>query len=92
MKEIRAIGLISFHKSIIIKLCIQRFLLLQLKTPCYASYALSHFNLVSRLLAFHYIVFHDDKKDEKKIIGNACSCVTLPLKIAFCQGKHNKNE
>ena len=53
MKEIRAIGLIPFHKSMIIKLCIQRFLLLQLKTPCYASYAFSHFNLVSHLLAFH---------------------------------------
>ena len=35
MKEIRAIGLIPFHQSIM-KLCIQRLLLLQSKTPSYA--------------------------------------------------------
>ena len=85
MKEIRAIGLIPFHKSII-KLCIQRLLLLQSKTP----YALSLFNL--SLTAFSFpLIFHNDKKDEKKVIGNARIHVTLPLNIAFCQGKHKKN-
>ena len=37
------------------------------------------------------LFFHNDKKDEKKVVGNAHSHITLPLNIAFCQGKHNKN-
>ena len=48
-------------------------------------------SLQPSLMPFSFpLIFHDDKKDEKKIIGNACSCVTLPLNIAFCQGKHKK--
>ena len=86
MKEIRTTGLIPFHKSII-KLSIQRLLFLQSKTP---SYALSLFNLSLAPFSFP-LIFHDDEKDEKKVIGNACSHVTLPLDISFCQGKHNKN-
>ena len=86
MKEIRAIGLIPFHKSII-KLCIQRLLLLQSKT---LSYALSLFNLSLTPFSFP-LIFQNDKKDEKKVIGNARSHVTLTLNIAFSQGKHNKN-
>ena len=86
MKEIRAIGLIPFHKSII-KLCIQRLLLLQSKTP---SYALSLQPQSHAPFSFP-LIFHNDKKNEKKVIGNACSHVTLPLNIAFCQGTHNKN-
>ena len=53
-------------------------------------YSLSLFNFSLTPFSFP-LIFHDDKKDEKKVIGNARSHVTLPLNIAFCQGKHNKN-
>ena len=75
MKEIRTtglipyitLGLIPFHQSII-QLCIQRFLLLQSKTPSSAL-----FNLDLRPFNFP-IIFYNDLKDEKKVIGNGrCS-------------------
>ena len=72
MKEIRAIGLIPFHQSII-PLHIQRFLHLWSKTPSDALFNLS-------LMSFNFpIIFHGGKKDEKRVIGNACNHVTLPL-------------
>lgn len=72
MKEIRAIGPIDFYQSII-QLLIQRFLFLQSKTP-----SDNLFNLSLRPFNFASI-FHDDKEDEKKVIGNARSHVILPL-------------
>ena len=54
------------------------------------TFLCSLFNL--SLMPFSFpLIFHDDKKDEKKVMGNAHSHATLPLNIAFCQGKHNKN-
>ena len=72
MKDIRTIRLIPFHHSII-KLCSQRFLLLQLKTPPDALFNLSlrPFNIP--------MIIHNDQKDEKKVIGNGYSHVTSPL-------------
>ena len=72
MKEIRAIGLINFHQSII-QLRIQRFLFLRSKTP-----SDDLFNHSLRSFKFP-LVFDDDKKDEKKIIGNARSHAALSL-------------
>ena len=84
MKEIRAIGLIPFHQSIM-KLCIQRLLLLQSKTPSYALFNLS-------LMPFSFLLaFHNDKKRWKGSYWKYMQPCNLPLNIAFCQGKHNKN-
>ena len=66
MKEIKAIGLIPFHQSII-------------------NYAFKGFcfyggkHLLCSLQPLRFFNFHNDKKDEKKVVGNACSHVTLPL-------------
>ena len=65
MKEIRAIGLISFHRPII-QLRIQRFLLLRSKTR-----SDDLFNLILRPFNFP-LIFHSDKKDVR-------SHVALPL-------------
>ena len=65
MKEIRAIGLISFHRPII-QLRIQRFLLLRSKTR-----SDDLFNLILRPFNFS-LIFHNDKKDVR-------SHVALPL-------------
>ena len=79
MKEIRTIGLFPFHQSII-QFRIQRFLLLQAKTPSDLLFNLS-------LRPFNFpILFYDDQKDEKKIIGNARSHVTSPLQCCLLTG------
>ena len=38
------------------------------------------------------LIFHDDKKDEKKVIGNACSHLTLLLTMPFAWVNITKTE
>ena len=74
MKQIRTIGLIPFHQSII-QLRIQKFLLLQWKTPSDPLFNLS-------LKPFNFpISFYKDfflQKMKRKLLENGHSHVTSP--------------